>query len=66
MVGAQFCFLVFVYMFLLLVFFLPCSFSAMEPYGGYCLEVIFCLWILMLNKELRTQNPVSLTQRGNS
>ena len=28
----------------------------MEPYGGDCLETFFfCLWILLLNKELRTQ-----------
>ena len=31
----------------------------MEPYGGDCLEVIFCLWILMLNKELRTHGDLN-------
>ena len=53
--GDSFFFLDFVYI-LFWYFFLPCSFPAMEPYGGDCLEVIFCLWILLPNKELRTQN----------
>ena len=32
----------------------------MEPYGGDCLEAIFCLWILMLNKKLRTQKNIEI------
>ena len=52
-------FLDFVYIFVCWYFYLPCSFQAMEPYGGDCLVLIFCLWNVLLNKELRTRSTLS-------